>query len=311
MRVAVTGATGFLGRAVVAVLADIGHHVIAISRSGTAVPGAMAAIRGDIRDPRTIRAAVATVDGVCHLAGRARVRDSIADPIGYWQTNTVGTINVLNALAVNDKPKRIVLASTGAVYGTPERQPSHEDTPPDPHNPYSASKLAADLVARDVAQCGTIGAITLRAFNIAGSANGYPDPDETRLIPKALAVQAGRASELTINGDGSAVRDFVHVLDMADAFARAFDACQPGQWRAYNVGSGRGSSVADVLRVVEEVTGRPVPVRYQPPAPEPPVLLADSSRIERELGWQAMRSDLTTIVKDGWDAVTSTYSVTE
>jgi UDP-glucose 4-epimerase len=315
MRVLVTGASGFLGHAVVQALLDAGHDVTALSRTGKGLPTGLAgSFVGDVCTPEVVDEAVRDADAVCHLAALARVRDSFAQPAAYWSTNTSGTINVLRALAesaTTSQPKRVVLASTGAVYGTPERQPISEDESTNPGNPYAASKLAADRAAADIAATGLLGAVSLRAFNIAGGAQSCGDDDTTRLIPKIMAVQAGRAGELVVNGDGSAVRDFVHVEDMADAFVRALAACTPGQWTAYNVGSGRRTEVRDVIATASDVIGRPVPVRHQPAAPEPPVLLCDPSRISRELGWQARKSDLRQIVSDAWSALTSKKSAGE
>jgi UDP-glucose 4-epimerase len=227
----------------------------------------------------------------------------------YWKTNVVGTLNVLEALtlsATRDAPRRLVISSTGAVYGTPDRQPISEDETPAPSNPYAATKLAADMAAsHTTAANGAVGATSLRAFNIAGASSGRTDLDMTRLIPKTLAVQAGKTDELVINGEGSAVRDFVHVEDMADAFARALDACTPGEWRAYNIGSGRRTTVREVIEVAAAVTGRSVPVRHAPPAPEPPVLVADASRAGADLGWHPEKSDLKTILTDAWQVMSN------
>lgn len=314
MHVLVTGASGFLGSAVVQELAERGHQVTGLSRSGKPVPGCDRTMRGDLLDPESLDASMTGVDAVCHLAALTRVRDSIADPISYWHTNVCGTVNLLHALAghsTSERPKRIVLASTGAVYGHSDQQPITENTSLRPGNPYGASKLAADHAAAGVAGTGLVGAVSLRAFNIAGGMDGHYDRDTTRLIPKILAVQAGQADELVVNGDGSVVRDFVHVLDMADAFVASLDACEPGHWRPYNVGSGRATSIRDVLTAAEEVTGRTVPVRNRPAAPEPAVMLADPSRIQDDLGWQAKRSDLFSILSDGWSAVNSGYSSAE
>ncbi|MGH3622561.1 MAG: NAD-dependent epimerase/dehydratase family protein, partial [Sciscionella sp.] len=292
MRVLVTGATGFLGRSVAASLCAHGHEVVAFVRRPVDTPVGIETVTGDVRDPAAVARAVAGVDGVCHLAAVTRVRDSFTDPARCWRTNVVGTLNVLDALSANGKGGRLVLASTAAVYGVTDRQPINEDAETVPTSPYGRTKLAADEAAADVARSGAIGAVSLRAFNIAGASAGTADPDRTRLIPKVLAVQAGLAAELTINGDGSAVRDFVHVADMAEAFALALDACKPGVWSAYNVGSGRRASVAEVVRIAEKVTGRSVPVRHLAPADEPAMLLADSSRIRRELDWLPRNSDL-------------------
>ena len=161
-----------------------------------------------------------------------------------------------------------------------------------------SSKLAADRAVADLAATGSIGAVSLRAFNVAGGLPGHADRDETRLVPKAVAVVQGRAPELVVNGDGGAVRDYVHVADMADAFVRALDACRPGHWTAYNVGSGRRSTIMDVVAAAEAVAGRVLPVRHDPPAAEPAELLADASRIRRDLGWRPESSNLPRIVAD-------------
>ncbi|MFJ8811636.1 NAD-dependent epimerase/dehydratase family protein [Amycolatopsis thermoflava] len=312
MRVLVTGAAGYLGHAVVAALAERGHEPVAFVRDAAKAPSPAAATAvGDLEDPASLRKAVRHVDGVCHLAARARVRESLIDPLPYWRTNVNGTLNLLEALADRDAPANLVLASTAAVYGTPATQPISEDAPIAPTNPYGATKAAADLAAANVTATGRLGAISLRAFNIAGAVDGHPDRDYTRLIPKVLAVQAGLAEELGVNGDGSAVRDFVHVADMAHAFVLAIEACTPGEWRAYNVGSGRETSINDVLAAAEQITGRPVRIKRNPPANEPRVLLADSRRIREELGWQAPNSDLSQILSDGWKALTSTYAAPE
>lgn len=285
---------------------------MALSRGDRPLPrSAVAAVSADVLDLDTVRAAVGGVDGVCHLAARTRVRDSLTNPLPYWHTNLGGTLNLLDALTDNAArrgPLALVLASTASVYGAATQQPISEDAPTLPQNPYGASKLAADHAAASVAATGVLGAVSLRACNIAGAAAGVTDTDFTRLIPKVLAVLAGLESELVINGDGSAVRDFVHVLDMAEAFALALDACVPGQWRPYNVGSGTRVRVLDVLRAAEQVTGRRVVVRHRPPANEPPVLLADSTRIKHDLGWTPHHSNLTTILTDGWNTLIRAYS---
>lgn len=307
MRILVTGATGFLGHAVTTALADRGHLVITLSRDTSDVPSESTQhVRADVRSSADLIDVVAEVDGVCHLAALARVRDSFSNPLDYWRTNVGGTLNVLEALtqsATPDTPKRLVLASTGAVYGAPEGQPISEDQPLSPGNPYAATKLAADLAASHVAATGVIGAVSLRAFNIAGASSGHADRDLTRLIPKILAVQAGHSEDFIINGDGSAVRDFVHVDDMADAFAQAIDFCDAGDWRAFNIGSGRRATIREVVSVAEDVTGRPVQVRHAPSANEPRVLVADASRAMAELNWRPERSSLTRIISDAWQAV--------
>jgi UDP-glucose 4-epimerase len=289
MRVLVTGAAGFVGYAVTAHLIEHGHHVIGLTRSPTsALPAGVQRLQGDLNTPGTLPAALADVDvdGVCHLAGLTKVRNSRTKTVDYWRTNVGGTLAILHRLA-DAHASRVALASTCAVYGEQAKQPISETTPVAPSSPYGRSKLAADLATTEA-----IGAISLRAFNVAGALPGHPDRDTTRLIPQLLAVQQGRAPELVINGDGTAVRDFVHVADMATAFALALCACQAGTWRAYNVGSGYPSTVHDVITTAETVTGRPVPRRHTTAAHEPATLLADSTRIRTELGWRPERSTL-------------------
>ncbi|MCE0763361.1 NAD-dependent epimerase/dehydratase family protein [Pseudonocardia kujensis] len=313
MKVIVTGATGFVGYALAAALVGAGHEVAALTRSKRELPTNVRRVEAELLDAPTVAAAMKAErpDAVCHLAALVRVRDSRADPVGYWQTNVGGTLALLGALAAQDGPARLVAASTCAVYGEDVPQPISEAQIPQPTNPYGSTKLAADRAIADVAATGAIGAVSLRAFNIAGGIGNHADPDTSRLIPKIIAVARGEAPELTVNGDGSAVRDYLHVADMVDAFVRALDACEPGTWKAYNVGSGNRSTIADVIAAVEEVIGRPLPVRHNPPADEPKVLLADPSRIEKDLGWRPERSDLRQIVRDAYNAVTSRDSVSE
>lgn len=311
MRILVTGATGFVGYVVAQRLVAEGHEVVALARSaGGRLPAGVASVSGDLLNAQSVAAAVTKTapEAVCHLAALVRARESRAEPVRYWQTNVGGTLALLAALTASPAPSRLVLASTCAVYGEPPEQPIREEAVPIPTSPYGASKLASDQVVADAAATGAIGAISLRSFNVAGGIPGHADRDESRLIPKIVAVARGRAAELLVNGDGSVVRDYLHVLDMAEAFALAIPACEPGKWRAYNVGSGHQSTIADVIHAAEDVTGR-LNVRHQSSAPEPPVLLADITRIKTELGWQPHFSSLPRIVRDAWistaDAVNS------
>lgn len=305
MRVLVTGASGFVGYVVAAQLVKSGHEVLGLTRSDSSpLPGDVIRVTGNLLDIGTVSQAVSQVDAVCHLAALVQARESFTAPLTYWRTNVTGTLQLLQAIA-ESPASRLVLASTCAVHGTPPEQPISELAPLAPSSPYGTSKLAADHAAADLARTGTCGAISLRAFNIAGAAHGRPDSDSTRLIPRLLAVRQGQTPEFSINGDGSAVRDFLHVTDMASAFLLALDACTPGQWRAYNVGSGQGHTVREVISTVESVTGGLVPTRRLSAAVEPPKLLADSSRIRSELGWFPKKPDLHMIVSDAWSALTS------
>ena len=307
MRVLVTGATGFVGRAVVQELQAAGHSVVGFARRSQ--PASCPLLTGDILDLASLERAVEGVDAVCHLAALTLVRESFEQPARYFRVNVTGTLNLLDALDKearrSSRKLRLVFASTCAVYGTPERQPITEAQIPVPGSPYGASKLAAETAIGYQAALGAIGAVTLRTFNVAGASDGHGDPDTSRIIPRALLVAAGQVARLDVNGGGSAIREFTHVCDLACAYAVALDAARPGEQRIYNVGSGVGASVREVIDATERVTGRPVAVSWGPPAREPRELRADSSRIQNDLGWRPTRSGLETIIGDAWQALSS------
>lgn len=306
MKVLVTGASGFVGYEVAAQLTERGHEVAGLTRSPDApLPPGVARHVGDVLDPESLTRAMNAVDGVCHLAALARVRESHTDPLAYWRTNLDGTLAVLAEAQRSDRGVRVLLASTAGIYSDRAPQPLSEAAELSPTSPYARTKLAADFAASDLASTGAIGSTSLRTFNVAGAARGRVDHDTTRLIPKLLAVQRGTAPEIVINGDGSAIRDFVHVADMAAAFVLALEACELGQSAVYNVGSGHRTRVRDAIETVETVTGRSVKRRHAAPAAEPPELLADSRRITAELGWRPEKSDLRQIVSDAWNALIS------
>jgi UDP-glucose 4-epimerase len=318
MRVLVTGAFGFIGTAVGRRLALAGHDVVAVtSRPLGAVPAPLfpcRVVRADLREEGSVRAALADArpDAVCHLAGLGEVRESFEHPEEYHAVNAGGTKTLLDALTATAAGTRFVFASSVAVYGVPERQPVTEDAPLLPTSPYGESKVAAEQAIQAAAGSGAIGAACLRIFNAAGAVAGgaggagVADTNLSRVIPKALAVAAGQAGRVEVNGDGSAVRDFVHVDDVASAFLLALEnGCLPGRARAYNVGA-TAASVAEILAVTGEVTGRPIPVVRNPPRNEPRVLVSDHTRIGDELGWSPARSALREIVADAWAAVSRT-----
>ena len=336
MKVLVTGAYGFIGTALVERLTAAGHEVRALtSRAGFAAEAGAAAghevFVGDVRDAEAMRRAVRGVDGVCHLAALVRVREARERAREYWGVNHGGAVTVARAAAEESarsgRPMRFVLASTGAVYGRPALQPIPEDLPLRSTNDYGETKLAAEqdvaaLVGGDGDGDGdgggngndsndsndsndkgnaAFGAVALRLFNVAGAVGGRGgDPDT--IIPKTLAVARGDLPFLRINGDGSAVRDFVHVRDVARAFELSLGHAVPGRRAVFNVGA-TGARVLDVVRTVREVTGRDVPVEHQPSRGEAPMLLADTRRIRADLGWVPEHSDLRTIVADAWSAM--------
>jgi UDP-glucose 4-epimerase len=309
MRVLVTGGLGFLGHAVTLDLLAAGHQVTVLTRGrADAKPAAGADLaEGDLRDRDRIREIIVAgrFDAVCHLAAVTRARDSFADPLTYYDVNVGGTLNVLMALdAVRGSmaPPRMVFTSTNIVYGSQHNGALSEELTPHPESPYAASKVAAEQLVAAYAATGAIGAVILRPFNIAGSVDGVTDTDTTRIIPNAFRAASGELPHVTLNGDGSAVRDFVHVLDVAAAVSLSLAADGPGKSAVYNIGSGTGSSMTQVVKTAESVTGRPIPINRLPPKPEPQTLIASIHLAAQELRWRPQRSRLNQIVADVWNA---------
>lgn len=297
MRILVTGANGYLGSAVAATLCASGHDVVGlVHRERSRVPEGIPIHTADLCDQDALGTALSEVDLVCHLAGLTRVRESFAEPLDYFAVNVAGTVTLMRAMAAAGV-RRLVFASTAAIYGTPHRQPMSEDLIDDPPHPYAASKQAAESVIAAQTATGRLDATVLRLFNIAGG----PDPDDTRIVSRILAVAAGADSTLIVNGDGTAVRDYLH----RDDAARAFDAAatglpRPGRYRRYNIGTGVGTSVDNLVAAAARVTGRRIPVEYRAAVPEPQRLVSDSSRARAELGWSPTSSDIDTIITDAW-----------
>ncbi|MGH3734892.1 MAG: NAD-dependent epimerase/dehydratase family protein [Micromonosporaceae bacterium] len=311
MRVLITGGPGFLGRAVAIELLAHGHEVDVLTRGGRQVPPPSGAnvVEADLLDRQAICSVVGEgrYEGVCHLAALTRVRESFEQPLTYYDVNVGGTLNLLTALrdASPDEPVRFVFTSTNAVYGTREGRLT-EDMEPHPESPYAASKLAAEQMVGHQAAAGALAAVTLRCFNIAGAVDGYGDSDPTRLIPNVLRAAAGDIPHVTVNGDGSVVREYVHVRDVAEACRLALLNATAGRNSVFNIGTGEGASINDVIKAVEQVTGRAVPVQHNPPKREPHTLIADRTFAETGLGWVPSRSSLEAIIRDAYPPAHST-----
>jgi len=313
MRVLVTGGLGYVGSVVSLRLVESGHRVGVLTHRrnedvSPPVPPGVEVLHGDMRDRERLVKVVTewAPVGVCHLAGVARIRDSFDNPLGYFDINLGGTLNLLHALAEQTnrtgEPARLVFASAGAVYGPVpiEAQPITEDQPPAPDSPYAASKLAAEHLIGAQAATGVLGAISLRCLVIAGAVGPYGDSDLSRLIPKALAVADGREPALIVNGDGSRIREYTHVADVSAAFCLALKRIRPGAHEVTNIGSGIGASIRDVIKAVEDVTGRCLRVERRPARSEPPALLLDSTRARERLEWRPQRTKLRALVADSW-----------
>ncbi|MEO3799009.1 UDP-glucose 4-epimerase GalE [Nonomuraea sp. B1E8] len=312
MRLLVTGGAGYVGSVVAAQLVEAGHEVTVLDDLSTghedAVPEGARFVRADIARAHD---ALDGADAVLHFAAKSLVGESVAKPGLYWGNNLGGTLALLDAM--RDKGvDRIVFSSTAATYGEPERSPIQESDPTRPTNPYGASKLAVDTALTAFAQVRGLGAVSLRYFNVAGAHGRYRERHtvETHLIPNVLKVATGERDSVSVFGsdyptpDGTCVRDYIHVSDLARAHLLALGAITPGEHKIYNLGSGTGFSVQEVISVCREVTGHEIPVVVGDRRPgDPAVLVASSAKVQRELGWKAERAALGDIVSDAWRAL--------
>ncbi|MEU7691839.1 UDP-glucose 4-epimerase GalE [Microbispora hainanensis] len=316
MKLLVTGGAGYIGSVVAAQLLEEGHEVTVLDDLSTghadAVPAGAAFVQASITEAGGVLSE--GFDAVLHFAAKSLVGESVEKPGLYWSNNLGGTLALLDAMrqaGVN----RIVFSSTAATYGEPERTPILETDPTRPGNPYGASKLAVDTALTAFAGMYGLGAVSLRYFNVAGAYGEFRERHtvETHLIPNILKVALGERESVSVFGtdyptpDGTCIRDYVHVADLARAHLLALDACTPGEHRIYNLGSGTGFSVKEVVDVCREVTGHPIPTTVAARRPgDPAVLVASSEKIQHELGWKPAHASLRDMVTDAWTASTKT-----
>ncbi|MBT2210532.1 MULTISPECIES: UDP-glucose 4-epimerase GalE [Actinomadura] len=311
MKLLVTGGAGYIGSVVSALLLESGHEVVVLDDLSTghedAVPEGARLVRGTLRDTAAEVLGGAGFDAVLHFAAKSLVGESVEKPGLYWDKNLGESLALLEAMRVAGVP-RIVFSSTAAVYGEPESTPILETDPTRPTNPYGASKLAIDTTLTEYARLHGIGAVSLRYFNVAGAygRQGERHDIETHLIPNVLKTAQGERDAVRLFGedyptpDGTCVRDYIHVADLGRAHLLALEAGAPGTHEIFNLGSGSGNSVLEVLEVCREVTGREIPAEIAPRRPgDPAVLVASSEKIRTRLGWKVER-DLHTMVADAW-----------
>ncbi|WNO74083.1 MULTISPECIES: UDP-glucose 4-epimerase GalE [unclassified Streptomyces] len=306
----VTGGAGYVGSVVAQHLLEAGHEVTVLDNLSTGfregVPAGAAFVEGDIRD--AAKWLDDSFDAVLHFAAFSQVGESVLKPEKYWDNNVGGTMALLAAMR-SAGVRTLVFSSTAATYGEPVSTPITETDPTAPTSPYGASKLAVDHMITGEAAAHGLAAVSLRYFNVAGAYGscGERHEPESHLIPLVLQVALGKRESISVFGDdyptpdGTCVRDYIHVADLAEAHLLALDAAAPGEHLICNLGNGNGFSVREVVDTVRRVTGHPVPEVVAPRRGGDPAVLVASARTARErLGWQPSRADLAGIVSDAW-----------
>jgi UDP-glucose 4-epimerase len=308
----VVGGAGYIGSHTAQALRRKGHEVIIydnLSTGHASLADGFELVIGDISDSTKLAPLLSRVDAVMHFAAYAYVGESVENPRKYFQNNVLGSIALLNAV-MDSSVRKFIFSSTCAVYGVPAKVPMTEDNPRSPVNPYGSSKLAFEFALESYARAYGLRFAAFRYFNASGAdENGQVgemhDP-ETHLIPAVFEAIKGKRPALQIFGDdyptpdGTCVRDYIHVSDLAEAHVLGLDCIDKGDSAALNLGTGQGYSVKEVISTIEKVTGRKVPWRLAPRRPgDPPALIADPSRAEKVLNWKAKRS-LEDIVATAW-----------
>lgn len=314
LNILVTGGIGYIGGTVAMLLLEAGHTPVIYDNlchsTRSAAPKTISFIEGDVADGNRLRAILGDyrIETVMHFAGLIEAGESMVRPELYFRNNTASTLALFDAmLAIG--VKKFVFSSTAAVYGEPEKAPIAEDTPLHPSNPYGESKLMVEQMLRWLHTVHGLRCASLRYFNVAGAIPGRGEnhEPESHLIPLILDVALGRRQSIRIFGtdyptpDGTCIRDYIHVRDLANAHLLALAALEQRDFMIYNLGNGRGFSVREVIASARRVTGHPIPVVECPRRPgDPAVLVASSEKIALELGWQPVYTNLDDIVADAW-----------
>jgi UDP-glucose 4-epimerase len=316
VRILVTGGAGYIGSVVTRELVQAGHQVIVYDnlRRGhrQALPGEAELCIGDVGERTALEAVFRrqTIDAVMHFAALIEVGESMKAPERYFRNNTASTLTLLEAMLEN-RVNRFVFSSTAALYGSPDRTPIEETDQLRPANVYGESKYLVERVLDWLEQTRGLRYASLRYFNAAGAAGpdlGEDHQPESHLIPLVLKVALGQRESIAIYGtdyptpDGTCIRDYIHVADLASAHLLALDALGHHSRLVYNLGNGLGFSVRKVIDVARRVTGHPIPAVDSPRRPgDPATLVASSEKIRRELGWRPKFPDLESIVATAWE----------
>jgi len=312
--VLVTGGAGYIGSHTVYALLDRGENVVVLDNLSTGIRALVSEkvdfVAGDVADRALLRRVFGekSVDAVIHFAGSIVVPESLEQPLRYYANNTLATHGLIEE-AIAAGVKTFVFSSSAAVYGAPEKSPVAEECLLNPVNPYGRSKLMTEWMLEDASRASDLRYVALRYFNVAGAdpkgRTGQSTPKATHLIKRASQAALGRLPYLDIFGtdyptqDGTGVRDYIHVTDLANAHLLALDALRNGGCsNVFNCGYGHGTSVREIVSTVETVSGKPLPVRESPRRPgDPPSLVADPTKIKEALHWQPCHDDLKEIVR--------------
>jgi UDP-glucose 4-epimerase len=318
MTILVTGGAGYIGSHMVHELVDANERVVVLDNLATgfdwAVPAEVPLIVGDTGDQDLVARIISEhqVSAVIHFAASVVVPDSVADPLGYYRNNTVNARALIES-AVRGGVAHFIFSSTAAVYGNPARFPVGEDEPTNPLSPYGSSKLMAEIMLRDAGTAHGLSHVILRYFNVAGAdpqlRTGQSTRGATHLIKVAAETAVGLRPRMDVFGtdyptpDGTCIRDYIHVLDLAEAHIVALESLLAGgSSDHFNVGTGVGHSIREVIAVVEKVTGKKVPYVVGPRREgDPPALVADCGKLQRTLGWKPRTTGLRGIVADAWE----------
>jgi UDP-glucose 4-epimerase len=311
MKIFVTGGAGYIGSICVEQLLDLGHSVDVFDNltegHRRALDPRARLHEGDLADRDSIFAAIrdAQPEALMHFAANALVGESMENPSKYFRNNVSGGLNLLDAMIAH-RVKRLVFSSTCATFGPPERTPIDESLPQNPINPYGESKLLFEKILRWYGEIHALKFVSLRYFNAAGATEKFGEDHrcETHLIPNVLKTALGQRESVDIFGtdydtpDGTCIRDYIHILDLAQAHILALEVAQSA---FYNLGTGGGTSVREVIASCERVTGKNIPVVEKPRRPgDPPRLIASSEKIQRELGWKPKFQNIDQIVESAW-----------